>query len=333
MTLPTEVFAFGELVIALAASFILGRLAYEVFFRVAKAFTSRTKSTLDDRLIAACEQPLEIGSVVLFTYVFSTRLSRITAVGGLIAQYSLAFIFIVGALLLSNVLGAFLRWYYEEGVKKRSRAIDVSLLPLIRKLSKVVILFVGLTAALGAVGLDVTALLAITSIAALVVGLASQETLGNFFAGLALQLDRQVRYGDYFRFTTGEVVRLEKVGIRSSQFTDLDGKEVVLSNSEFARQRIAIVGARGKQVKIAAAVELPLSENPEKVSSFLVSSLKKDGPDWLADHAGVAVSVDKIMEKTVSASFLLTVTDYSKAPEAKAYVNKTLLEYLQRKKG
>jgi len=328
---PPEILGIGELVIALILSFVIGRLAYEVFLRVAKAFTSRTHTTLDDRLIEACEQPLEIGSVVLFTYLFSAYLSQLTGVGGLIARYSLAFIFIVGALLVSNVIGAFLRWYYDEGMKHHSRGIDVSLLPLIRKISKVAILFIGITAALGVVGFDITGILAVTSVVALILGLASQETLGNFFAGLALQLDRQVRYGDYFRFAAGDAMRLEKIGIRSSQFTDLDGKEVVLSNSEFAKQRIAIVGVKGKPAKVAAAVELPLSAKPEAALSHLLSAFRRDRPEWLAGSKAT-VTVEKIMQDTYAATFILMVADYSKAPDARAYVNKTMLDYLQRRR-
>ncbi len=329
--LPYELSAAGELVAALVASYILGRIAYEIFFRIAKAFTTRTKNTLDDRLIESCEQPLEIGSVVFFTFVFSSFLSRLAGVGLLISRYSLAFIFLLGAFLLSNLVGAFLQWYYEEGARRHSRAIDVSLIPLIRKVSKVAILFVGFTFALGIVGLDVTGILAVTSVAALIVGLASQETLGNFFAGLALQLDRQVRYGDYFRFFTGEVMRLEKIGVRSSQFTDLDGNEVVLANSEFARQRIAIVGRKGRQTKVAVPVALPLSVKPEDALAALHAALEKDRPTWLGEGE-TSVSVDKIADVTYAASFLLPASDFFVAAQAKEYVNKTVLAYLQRKR-
>ncbi|MFH1199870.1 MAG: mechanosensitive ion channel family protein [Candidatus Micrarchaeota archaeon] len=331
MDLPYQLFAVFELLLAVAVSFVIGRIAYEVFFRIAKAFTRRTHTTLDDRLIEACEQPLEIGSIVLFTYILTSYLTSLTGVGALISRYSLAFIFVVGALLLSNIVGAFLRWYYDEGIKHHSRSVDVSLLPLIRKISKVVILFVGITAALGTIGLDITGVFAVTSVVALVVGLASQETLANFFAGLALQLDRQVRYGDYFRFASGDVVRLERIGVRSSQFSDLDGKEVVLSNSEFAKQRVVIVGEKGKPAVIAASVELPHPIKPGEALEFLKSRLKKEKPDWLA-APGVSVSVDRIMEKTYSASFLLTVTDLVHAPGARAFANSEMLDLVRKRR-
>ncbi|MFH1106515.1 MAG: mechanosensitive ion channel family protein [Candidatus Micrarchaeota archaeon] len=331
MDLPYQAFSVLELMLAIGASFFLGRIAYEIFFRVAKAFTSRTRVTLDDRLVAACEQPLEIGSVVLFTYVLSGYMSRITGVGDLIARYSLALGILLAAFLASSLVGAFLRWYYDEGVKRHSRALDVSLLPFVRKVSKVVILFIGITLALGTVGLDLTGIFAVTSIAALILGLASQETLANFFAGMALQLDRQVRYGDYFRFVGGDVVRLGKIGIRSSQFTDLDGNDVVLSNSEFARQRVTIMGEKGKPAKIGAGADIPLAEKPDDLQEFVKDKLKKDAPEWLADPQ-VSVSVDKIREKTAEVSVVLTVTDLSRAPEARAYVNRAVWEYLHRRR-
>lgn len=63
--------------------------------------------------------------------------------------------------------------------------------------------------------LDLAGLVASTAVLTVVIGLALQETLGNLFAGLSLQLDRPFEVGDFIRIGehTGRVVQIGRAHV------------------------------------------------------------------------------------------------------------------------
>ncbi|MBU1197210.1 mechanosensitive ion channel family protein [Candidatus Micrarchaeota archaeon] len=325
---PASVLVVLELAFSIAVSWVLGKILFIIFLRIAKSFTERTKTTLDDRIIASCEGPLELSVIVFLTYLSSSYLTHLFEVSDWIARYSLAVGILLVSFLLSNIMGAFLRWYYEEGARKYPRGIDTSFLPLLRKILKVTILFFGVLIAMGTLGLDISGLLTMTGVIVLVLGLASQETLANFFAGLALQLDRHVRYGDYLRFVNGDVVQLKRIGFRSSEFVDSDGRQVVMSNSEFAKQRITVVGVKGRPAAVSVTVELPRRFRPEQFSQFLERQLARRKPEWLAGSS-VSFSVERVGESVSAISFVLQTSDFSNANSAKTFVEAAALLFVQ----
>jgi hypothetical protein len=117
--------------------------------------------------------------------------------------------------------------------------------------------------------------LALTGVVGIILGLASQESLANIFAGLALQMDRPYAYGDYLRLPSGEIVRLRKIGIRSTKLVDSHGNEIISSNSEFAKLRVTKIGsARSKDV-LEVYFEAPIALESGDLRAQLSMRLKK----------------------------------------------------------
>jgi len=214
---------WGSILLLFAISVATGAIIGKILIKIAKRLTERTKTSLDDRILAAIEAPVEsFMFVIVFYFLVDLQLDilpNISAAVALVRTYVWAAIVVVSTYLVSEASGAIIRWYYEEGHRTARIKIDLSFLPLIRKISKIAIYFIGLTIALGAAGFDITGLLAVTSIAGIILGLASQETLGNIFAGIALQLDRPFRYGDYIKFARdyfdSRTIDFEVLGIAS----------------------------------------------------------------------------------------------------------------------
>jgi small-conductance mechanosensitive channel len=79
-------------------------------------------------------------------------------------------------------------------------------------------------------GMDITPLLATTSVASLVLGLALQQPLSNLFAGLILHLDRPFKEQDWILVGTREGQILE-LGWRSTRLRMLSGDVLILPNN------------------------------------------------------------------------------------------------------
>lgn len=84
---------------------------------------------------------------------------------------------------------------------------------------------------------DLTGVLATSAIVSVVLGFALQDTLGNLFAGLSIQMDRPFRVGDYVtvREHTGRVMQ---IAWRATRIETLRGETVTLPNSILSKEAV-----------------------------------------------------------------------------------------------
>ena len=84
---------------------------------------------------------------------------------------------------------------------------------------------------------EATALVATSAVTSLVLGLALQPILGNFFAGIVISLERPFRINDWILFndTEGRVV---DITWRTTHLRTRDNDNLVIPNSEIANQSI-----------------------------------------------------------------------------------------------
>jgi MscS family membrane protein len=324
------VYYYGFIAVLFAVSVALGRISGPVLVRVLEFFSGKTKSTLDDRVIAAVKVPLESFFFLVVFYALLHYFPDLAEAARFLDTYTFAMLVLIGTFMLSEASGAVIRWYYEEGHKTaRVVKVDLSLLPLVRKVTKLVIYVVGLTLALSTTGFDVTAIIAVTSVAGLILGLASQETLANVFAGIALQVDRPYHYGDYLKLPTGEIVKLDKIGMRTTKMSDMSHNTVIISNSEFAKLRVTNLSLPDDISVVSVQAELPSSSDLGRLKERLSALLKKKQPHGLLAELGFTLAIDSVKPSTVVFSYSFWVKDYENAPAIRELVNREILAFAQ----
>ncbi len=307
----------------------IGKIIHSILVRGMKYLTRRTTLTLDDILLQYVEHPLRMSITVLAILIMSGVVPNLSVVQEAITTYGMAILIVLVAYTLSEGVGALLRWYYEISKSRQSQTLDLTLLPFIRKVTRIVFITVGSVIALSTIGVDISGLLAITSVGVLILGLASQESLANIFAGLVLQLDRPAAYGDYVRTLNGDILRLYKIGGRSAKFHDLDGNVVVISNSELAKQRLTNLSnlRTGFHTSITAEIphKIPLSEIEKRVEEFFrTERIKKT-----ATRAN-PVLVEKVTKDGYTISISLAVKDAENFLTVRDALNRALAETIQR---
>ena len=241
---------------------------------------AKTKSTLDDRILAEIKGPVESFFFLFVFYAAIHLIGFFASTVKIVEQYTSVAVTLIAAYLGLKIVKAVSHWYYEEGHKTSHLKIDVALMPLLQKLAELIIGLIALGLVFGEFGYDITAILALSSVVGLVAGLASQETLGNVFAGLALQLDRALHYGDYIRLPSGELARLKKIGMRSTKLVDVSGNAIIISNSEFAKLRVTKIGAAGAKADAVVSFEAPIGLSVEELAASLETAIKKEKPAW-----------------------------------------------------
>lgn len=89
-------------------------------------------------------------------------------------------------------------------------------------------------------GVQLAPLFTGSTIIGIVVGLALQDTLGNLFAGIALQADQPFQVGDVVSFANGTGGVIESVSWRGVKIRTFQNKLLVMSNSVFGKESIEV---------------------------------------------------------------------------------------------
>ena len=110
---------------------------------------------------------------------------------------------------------------------------------LISKIISVIVYLIAFLMILKHFNIEITPLIATLGVGGLAVGLALQNTLSNFFAGLHIISDRPVNVGDFIELTEGNISGyVEDVGWRSTRIRTLPNTIVIVPNSKLAESII-----------------------------------------------------------------------------------------------
>jgi small-conductance mechanosensitive channel len=120
-------------------------------------------------------------------------------------------------------------------------------------------------------------LLATSAIVSVVLGLALQDTLGNLFAGVALQFDKPYEIGDWIEVHSerntfsGEV---HEITWRATILYGFYDEVITLPNRVAAQSEISNFSARAKPIYRAATIYMDVNAPEEEVKSVFTDVLK-----------------------------------------------------------
>lgn len=246
-----------------------------VWRKVLPILTARTRTTLDEMIARDTASPVSL-SVLLFG-LWRTALAannygllHDSWMSNVQMGLEIATIYAV-AFLLNGVIKGVLDWYGEEIAPKTDTQLDDDFLPLIRRLSFILLLFLATAMALQEMGKDVTALIATASVASLAVALAAQDTLSNMISGIMIMLDRPFRIGDRIEFGDGKVGDVLEIGMRSTRILSVDNHVLVVPNKELANERIVNHKLLDPKVRLVQGVGVAYSSDTAQVKSLMLS--------------------------------------------------------------
>ena len=209
----------GVLVVTLG----LRRLAYRLFDRWAR----KTETQLDEAIIASTRGPSMLWCVIIAIHIAvgtsQTNLQVINYTQKLLG----ALIVLSVSLVAANVAAQIFR-HFSDKIALPATGLTVVLI-------KLVIVALGVTLALGLLGIDVTPLVAALGVGGLAVALGLQDTLSNLFAGIHVLLAKPVRVGDYVKLESGQEGYIVDVGWRSTRIRQLPNNMVVVPNSQMVQ--------------------------------------------------------------------------------------------------
>ncbi len=181
---------------------------------------------------------------------------------------------LVGAVLfLLAALGrGFVVLVLDVGLGRRGRA---PLPRIIRDLAQAVVYLVVFLTALRGAGIDPGSLLTTSALLTAVIGLSLQETLGNVFAGLAIQLQRPFDVGDWVQFDQDKthVGKVLEIGWRATKVITSDDVEIMVPNGVLAKAPISNFSKPSTMSRRAVYVTLPCDVPPRRAHRVLADAI------------------------------------------------------------
>jgi small-conductance mechanosensitive channel len=122
--------------------------------------------------------------------------------------------------------------------------------------------------------IDLTSLLATSAIVSVVLGLAMQDTLGNLFAGLSLQLERPYQVGDWvtIKEITGRVVQ---VAWRATRLETSRKEIITLPNNVCSKEAVKNYSKGGQPVGMDLSFHGPYDRAPNEVKEAVLEVLEQ----------------------------------------------------------
>ncbi len=137
-----------------------------------------------------------------------------------------------------------------------------------------------------------------STILGIVVGLALQDTLGNLFAGIAIQADQSFQVGDIIRITNQGIGTVENVSWRGVKIRTFQNKMMVISNSVIGKETIEVAPKDNLNARIVRfntvytnspakviqvvreAVRQVENVSPKRRPKVRIGNLGDNGIDW-----------------------------------------------------
>ncbi len=195
-------------------------------------FARKTKTKIDDIVVDAFKIPLVIIFAIGGSYAALQYVEVPSTIGNWVYPLLLLGIGIAVIIGTMKVISGLITYF---GSKYPGMA---PIIPILRKLIIIAVLFIGLMIILDWVGISISPLLMSFGIAGLAVALALRPTLENLFSGLTIMMERAIRHGDYIELDSGERGYVIDIGWRTSKIRMLPNNVVTIPNSKLAGSKL-----------------------------------------------------------------------------------------------
>ncbi len=299
---------WARAVTAVAVSILVAFFVHRYVLRGLLMLTARTRTDVDDKVVAFLRFPLVISTVLIG---FSVAIAYLQWTGPL-------------RFVSSSILKTIALWVWVGAAFKGTSRIISALaqrpgiapwlqtrtIPLFDIGAKVIIVATGIYFIFLAWRINVTAWMASAGVIGIAVGFAAKDTLANLFAGVFILADAPYKLGDTIVLDTGTRGLVTDIGIRSTRILTRDQVEVTVPNALIANGIIINEsGGPGIKTRIKLPVGVAYGTDVDQVRTILLNCAKN------VDHVCTAPApVVRFMEMGDSALGFHLVVFIDKPP-------------------
>ena len=148
--------------------------------------------------------------------------------------------------------------------------------PLLDIIGSILIIVFGITNFLSTFNVEFGVLVAGVGVVGLVIALAAQDTLSNFFSGILLLLDQGFKTGDMIYFNDTYCL-IREIGLRSTKIYDIVNHVIIIiPNNALANQNILNLTKPDRYYRLRIEVGVSYESNPDEVEAALLEVAKEN---------------------------------------------------------
>ncbi|MEA3229859.1 MAG: mechanosensitive ion channel family protein [archaeon] len=253
--------------LVLFSSFILAYLADIIFEKVLSHLASKTKFAFDDLVIVVLKRPIFYTVSLFGLYIALEIIYPSLAINNILLSL-LILVWVFAAVRLNKIL---FENIISKITEKTRTDIDEEIMPLIKSISDVVIIFIGIMMIMKSVwSFDITPFLASAGIVGFAVAFAAKDTISNLFGGLSIYSDKPFKKGDRIEIGDGEIGIVAEVGLRSTKIRNFYNNTIIIPNNQIANSKIINYNYPHSKMMVKVAVGVAYGSNVAKVKKVLL---------------------------------------------------------------
>ena len=182
-------------------------------------------------------------------------------------------------------------------------------------------------------GFNLATVLATSAIFTIVLGLALQDTLGNLFSGVALQIERPFNLGDWVEIHNADekwVGQIQEITWRATSLMGFGDELMVIPNKTIAASQLMIFSERTKPARFNQLFRFKFDVDVMKAKSAILEGLQSV-PEVLNDPEP-RVLLMEVTESWVAMKVFYSIADYGRKYRVGDVVIAHVLESIKRKK-
>jgi small-conductance mechanosensitive channel len=164
---------------------------------------------------------------------------------------------------------------------------------------------------LDAVGVNLAGLITTSAVVSGALAFSAKETLGNLWGGIAIQLEKTCRIGDWVRVdtVTGQIVSIRW---RYMAIATINNETIVIPNGVVMQNRLTVIGRRGEERtawRRYVPFEVEFDHAPARVIAQLERALAHAQIPWVAQQPPPSIGCTGFKESGVEYSVAYDLTD------------------------
>ena len=261
-----------SIILALIVGLLLSRLVY---FALEKAAV-KTETTSDDAFLEKIRRQITWIFIVIGFQFGITRLPFVDVmIKQWLNQFSIALYVVFATIIVWHLIDALVEWYQNDVEPERDPHQVDTLLVLLHRVARVLLVTISLITLLAINNVNVNALIAALGVGGLAISLAAQDTLSNVIAGVMIMIDQPFRVGDRIEIqglgTWGDVV---DIGLRTTRIRTRDNRLVIVPNNSIATDQVVNYTYPDPQYRIQIEIGVGYGQDIEDVRQVIIDAVR-----------------------------------------------------------
>jgi potassium efflux system protein len=180
---------------------------------------------------------------------------------------------------ISNILlAAFILWlmFWLGGWSRQvtyqfiyQNIVDLGVRQSLSVFTQYTVIFIGVLVAMSIIGINLTTLTVFAGAIGVGIGFGLRDLINNFISGILLLVERPLRNGDFIEVGANQG-RVKQIGIRSLMIRAIDGRDIVVPNSEVISRTFVNWTLTDKLRRTTITVNLNYRESPHLAKEVLL---------------------------------------------------------------